>query len=116
LVVEDEEIILADLVFTMNRLGYQVAATASTGTDAIRAAAEHKPDLVLMDLRLQGRMSGLDAAREIQGNAPVPILFVTAHAHLLMGQAEGLSGPHKCLAKPFSSGDLSSSIEAMLSE
>jgi two-component system, cell cycle sensor histidine kinase and response regulator CckA len=114
LVVEDEEIILADVTRQLRKQGYVIAGTASSGTEAIRAAGTTNPDIVLMDLRLQGRMNGLEAARQIREASAVPILFVSAHAGALAASLPDLPGRNRVLLKPFSPSELHEAIEAML--
>lgn len=115
LVVEDEEIILADVTRQLRKQGYAIAGTASSGTEAIRAALAANPDIVLMDLRLQGSMNGLAAARKIRETSAVPILFVSAHAGALAASLPDLPGHNRVLLKPFSPSELHEAIEAMLS-
>ena len=70
LLVEDEEIILADLSRTLEKQGYEIAGTALSGSEAVLVAASVQPDVVLMDVQLQGRMDGLEAARQIRQTRP----------------------------------------------
>lgn len=115
LVVEDEEIILEDMRRRLRKQGYVIAGTASSGLEAIRAAASTSPDIVLMDLRLQGSMNGMEAARQIRQNSDVPILFVSAHANTLASTLPNLPGKNGVLVKPFSPNQLNDAIESMLS-
>jgi CheY-like chemotaxis protein len=62
------------------RLGYQVVALARSGPQAIQYALSHRPHVVLMDIHLQGAMDGIDAARHIQAAAPIPVVYMSAHA------------------------------------
>jgi len=115
LLVEDEEIVVAAVTHQLQRAGFDVVATASSGKEAVHAAAATNPDLILMDLRLQGRMNGLEAAREIRQTSSVPILFVTAHAHRLGKTMGDLPGNNRVIGKPFSAKELCAAIIAMLS-
>jgi CheY-like chemotaxis protein len=114
LVVEDEEINLADLVRTLRKLGYRIAATASSRPKAIRAAASANPDLVLMDVRLKGDMDGIEAARQIREASEVPILFVTAHTGGVTPKIAELPGHFGTISKPFSPSKLRDAIDATL--
>jgi CheY-like chemotaxis protein len=78
--VEDELITALDVARRLRRLGYQVVARASSGLQAIAQALAHHPDIVLMDIHLQGDMDGVDAARHIQAAAPIPVVYMSAHA------------------------------------
>ena len=66
LIVEDEFILASDLGLRLRDLGYAVAGVAATGADALALAERHRPDLVLMDIRLQGPMDGIATALEIR--------------------------------------------------
>jgi len=115
LLVEDEEIILADLARTLRKQGYEIAGTAASGEEAIEAAAGTKPDLVLMDVRLQGSINGLEAARRIREASEVPILFITANSIELAPDIAELPGHYGSITKPFSPNQLRETIEAILS-
>ena len=80
LVVEDETIIAKDLANTLKRMGYDIAASASSGEDAVKKAEELKPDLVLMDIVLKGGMDGVEAAEKIRLLLDVPVVYLTAYA------------------------------------
>jgi CheY-like chemotaxis protein len=75
--VEDELITALDVARRLRRLGYQVVA--SSGPQAIEYALTRAPDVVLMDIHLQGAMDGVDAARHIQASAPIPVIYVSAY-------------------------------------
>ncbi len=112
LIVEDEILIAEDLRFTLQRLGYQVVGIASSGTEAMRKAGELHPDLVLMDVRLQGGMDGVETARQIRRGADIPMIYVTAHASVLKSLKE--DERCTCLAKPFSPLQLQTAINTAL--
>jgi CheY-like chemotaxis protein len=79
-IVEDESITALYLAQQLRRLGYQVVALASSGPRAIEHALARRPHAVLMDIHLQGAMDGIDAARHIQAAAPIPVVYMSAHA------------------------------------
>ena len=114
LIVEDEYIVAADLEMKLTRLGYQVVGSTVTGEEAIVLAEKHRPDVVLMDIQLQGRMNGMEAAETIRTINRIPIIFITAFAGMLPGgkQAEAVS--EMCLSKPFSATELKEKLEALL--
>jgi CheY-like chemotaxis protein len=116
LLVEDEEIIVADLMRTLRNEGYEIAGTAASGREAIEAAAASNPDLVLMDVRLRGSMDGIEAARRIRQTSEVPIVFVTANISVLALDMVKFPGRYGSLAKPFSPGKLRETIEAILQQ
>jgi CheY-like chemotaxis protein len=79
-IVEDESITALDLAQQLRSLGYQVVALASAGPQAIAQARARHPHVVLMDIHLQGAMDGIEAARHIQAAAPIPVVYMSAHA------------------------------------
>jgi CheY-like chemotaxis protein len=108
LIVEDESIVQFDLQIRLQRLGYAVVGVASSGEEAISKAAQLKPDLILMDVRLEGRMDGLEAAQKIKATQDVPVLFLTAHAAGMREEQTAALKP--CVAKPFRVPELVSAI------
>ena len=109
LIVEDEQIIAADIEIKLGLLGHEVVGTAISGDEAIRMAADLRPELVMMDIQLQGRMNGVEAARAIEERAGARIIFVTAFP----GIFPGLSGaPAVCVKKPFSGVQLEAALTA----
>src|SRR5689334_9601898 len=80
LVVEDERVVARDLQMLLQQLGYQVPTIAATGPDAIARVMAQRPDLVLMDIRLQGPMDGIDTAEAIQRQFDIPVVYLTAFA------------------------------------
>jgi CheY-like chemotaxis protein len=80
LLVEDEHITALNVARQLRRLGYQVVAQANNGPQAIEHALSLCPHVVLMDIHLQGTMDGIDTARHIQAAAPIPVIYMSAHA------------------------------------
>ena len=76
LVVEDERDVAADIRNRLKILGYPSPATASSGMEAIKRAAEYHPDLVLIDIQLKGEMDGIKAARQIHDRFDIPVLYL----------------------------------------
>lgn len=113
LIVEDEEIILADIARIVRSQGHQVAAAVSSGPAAVEAAETVRPDLVLMDVRLQGSMDGVAAAHRIRAKSDVPILFVTAYAGAVSLNFGDLPGRYGSIAKPFSATELRQAIASI---
>jgi two-component system, response regulator PdtaR len=113
LVAEDEAIVLADLQSKLQRMGYLVCGLAFSGAEAIRKAEETMPDLILMDVRLQGNMTGLEAACHIRKHRDVPVVYITAYASFL---ETAVQRQEKLLyvSKPFSLGELTQTLEAAL--
>ena len=79
LVVENEAINAMSLKRALRRYGYRVCEVASTGEEAIAIARQERPDVILMDILLAGRIDGFEAAREIRALADIPIVFLTGY-------------------------------------
>lgn len=116
LVVEDEQIVAADLTAKLNRLGHEVLGTASSGEEAISLSESLRPELVLMDVRLQGRMDGTEAARRIQRLTGVPIIFITAYAEIFLRDPSLMNPPGLCISKPFSMSQLRAVLDTVVGE
>jgi two-component system, cell cycle sensor histidine kinase and response regulator CckA len=113
LIVEDERIVQLDLEQRLKRMGHTVVGTAARGDEAITKAREHKPDLVIMDVQLDGEMDGIEAARQIRGELGTPVIYATAYAPALQdGSRQDIFGP--CLSKPFTTVELKSAIATTL--
>jgi len=83
LIVEDDALIALDLKQRMQDQGHTILEICDSGIAAMDAVKEHRPELVFMDIRLRGQMTGLEAARIIQHDCPTHILFLTANPHLV---------------------------------
>ena len=115
LIVEDEHIIQMDLADQLERFGFQIAGLASSGEDAVRIAEETVPDLVLMDILLDGELDGIQAALQIRLNRNMPIVYLTALADIrVMGRASGTE-PYFYLIKPVRPMELNSMVWNALS-
>jgi PAS domain S-box-containing protein len=114
LIVEDEIIVARDLQIQLTRLGYQVLGVASQADASIQLARRHKPDLVLMDIRLQGEVDGIEAADVIQRDLLIPVIFLTAHADEQTIQRAQRTSPFGYVLKPFEERELRTAIEMAL--
>lgn len=114
LIVEDEAVISLWLAKTLDGLGYRVRGPAASAEKALRLAAETKPDLVLMDIVLSGPMDGIQAAKIIQENFGVPVVFITARDEEdLLVRAEDIE-PYGFIAKPVQRAQLRLTLEIAL--
>jgi CheY-like chemotaxis protein len=78
LIVEDETVVRVDIETQLRNAGYVIAGSATSGEEAIVKARTLRPDIILMDVTLRGRMDGFTAARLIRQEASIPIVFVSA--------------------------------------
>jgi len=111
LVVEDEATTAIDLKDCLVEKGFEVAGIVASGEEAVKAAGTTRPDLILMDIRLQGKMNGIDAACEIKKTCDVPIIYVTAYSDDLSIFKATTSGPLGYLLKPFDDQELKIAID-----
>ncbi len=111
LVVEDEALIAMDLACSLEALGYRVLGPASNGEDARRIAAEQNPDLLLMDVTIQGTQDGIDTARAITNERPAKLVFLSANTDRETRQRAELLHPQAFLSKPYSARQMQSILE-----
>ena len=111
LVVEDERIVAKDLESRLLALGYTVVGSVATGLDALRLSGELHPDLVMMDIQLQGEMDGITAANRIRTEHFVPIVYLTAHSDEETLKRAQVTEPYGYLLKPFQERELRTVIE-----
>ena len=114
LVVEDEGIVALDLASRLRRLGYDVSGIATSGEDAIQKAAETHPDLVLMDIRLRGKMDGIEAAQTIRARFDVPVIYLTALADEETLQRARATEHDGLILKPFEERELHAAVAEAL--
>ena len=93
LIVEDERVIAMDIKHSLLNLGYDVVGMAASGEDAITKAGESCPDLVLMDIMLQGEIDGIEAAAQIRRRYNIPMVYLTAYANDTILQRAKLTQP-----------------------
>ena len=114
LLVEDEAITALDLRTSLVQLGYEVPAVVQRGEDVMRRASELRPDIILMDILLEGTVSGIDAAEEVRRTLRTPVIFLTAHSDPETIARAARAEPFGYLSKPCSMTDLTSTIEIAL--
>jgi signal transduction histidine kinase len=114
LVVEDEGVTALDARDQLQSLGYEVPATVFSAEQAVRKVQELHPDLVLMDIRLQGGSDGIAAAREIRARYDVPVVYATAYSDDATLQRARVTEPFGYLLKPFDERELRTTIEMAL--
>src|SRR5271167_3954367 len=100
LVAEDETIIRLDLRELLERAGYEVVAEARDGEEAVLLAREHEPDLAVMDVKMP-RVDGIEAARRILEERPLPIVMLTAFGQQELVSRAVDAGVFGYLVKPF---------------
>jgi response regulator NasT len=110
LVAEDETIIRLDLKDLLERAGFEVCAEAKDGEEAVALARTMEPDLALMDVKMP-RLDGIEAARRILDERPIPIVMLTAYGQRELVARAAEAGVFGYLVKPFREQDLLPAIE-----
>jgi diguanylate cyclase (GGDEF)-like protein/PAS domain S-box-containing protein len=114
LVVEDESVIAFDLELQLTSLGYQVVGVAANGKDAVKRADTLCPDIVLMDIHLDGDMDGVEAARWVRERYRIPVVFLTAYAETNTLKRAEASQPYGYLVKPCDGRELHATLQMAL--
>jgi len=114
LIVEDEIIIALEIKATLKRLGYEVTSIVDTGENAIKNTSVDKPDLILMDIRIKGKIDGIEAAEIIRSQFGIPVIFSTAHLNEDKIDRAKITIPFGYLPKPIHEKDLKVTVEMAL--
>ncbi len=111
LIVEDDPIIATDLERAMTKMGYQVVDLLESGEEALELIERDAPDLVLMDIHLEGDLDGIDTAHLISKKKSIPIIYLTSNTDQSTFNRAKLTQPHSFLSKPFRLTDIKHSID-----
>jgi PAS domain S-box-containing protein len=114
LIVEDEIIIAMEIADRLKSMGYEVLRIVSNGEMAIKMATESYPDLILMDIMIQGPMDGIETANKIRTLCDVPVIYLTANADESTLERAKISDAFGYLIKPFEEKELNTTIEMAL--
>jgi PAS domain S-box-containing protein len=114
MIVEDEAITGMDIRRSLTEMGYSVVAIATTGELAVRKAGELHPDLILMDIMLAGKMSGIEAAEQIHKEYRIPVVYLTAYSDDKFLARAKVTEPFGYILKPFRELELKTTIEMAL--
>ena len=122
LVVEDERITAEDIKGALESVGYEVPAVVHSGEEAVKIAGELQPNLVLMDIELEGKMDGIEAAGQIRERYGIPVIYLTAYSNTGIVQRAKITEPSGYLLKeqfgflrkPFEESELHTTIEITL--
>jgi AmiR/NasT family two-component response regulator len=110
LIAEDETIIRLDLRELLEKAGHDVVAEARDGEEAVDLARAHEPELALLDVKMP-KLDGIDAARKILEERPIPIVMVTAYGEGDLVARAVEAGVFGYLVKPFRETDLLPAIK-----
>jgi len=116
IIVEDEIIIALDLKLRLENLGYEVIHTAFNGEDAIKRTGETSPDLVLMDIQLNGEMDGIYVAQQIRRLYNIPFIYLTGSYENSLIERAKQTNPIGFINKPFDESEIQNLIEMAISQ
>jgi PAS domain S-box-containing protein len=114
LIVEDEGIVAFNLQQRLSHMGYHVPAVAVSGTETLALVAQSRPDLILMDIHIEGAMDGIDVAARIHETDSVPVIYLTAYSEDSTLERARQTRPYGYLIKPFSERELHATIQMAL--
>jgi two-component system, cell cycle sensor histidine kinase and response regulator CckA len=111
LVVEDERLVARDIADTLTRMGYDVTAEVASASECLEHVRARRPDLVLMDIHLQGEVDGIEAAQRLREDFDIPVVFLSAYADDQTVNRAKHTAPLGYLLKPFRKSELKSAVE-----
>jgi two-component system cell cycle sensor histidine kinase/response regulator CckA len=114
MIVEDDRVVARDLRTQVSRMGHSVVGVTGSGEEAVTLAAAKQPDLVLMDIRLEGEMDGIEAAQRIRSKNRIPVVFLTAYGNEEIIRRASLTEPFGYLLKPFDEPQMRTVIQMAL--
>jgi two-component system, cell cycle sensor histidine kinase and response regulator CckA len=112
--VEDEGIIVMDLCDRLGALGYTVCGSAARGEKALQEIPAARPDVVLMDVHLAGKLNGIETAKRLRQVMDVPVVFLTAFSDPALLAQAGEAEPFGYLVKPFDERELHATLQMAL--
>jgi len=115
LIVEDEVSISTMIHHQLDKLGYVVVGQTATGESAIHMSSEKKPDLILMDIHINGDIDGIQATKEIHHMSDIPVVFLTAYSDNETVNQALTTNAYNFLIKPYNLRELFLTIEFVLS-
>jgi len=114
LIVEDESIVAFNLQQRLSHMGYHVPDIAASGCETLHLLSNSSPDLILMDIHIEGEMDGIEVAARIQETSSVPVIYLTAYSEDATLERARLTKPYGYLLKPFSERELHATIQMAL--
>ncbi len=114
LIVEDDRIVSEDIKRRLEKAGFAISGCIPSGEKAIKSIQGNKPDLVLMDIMLEGQMDGIEAANQIRQQFKIPIVYLTAYTDDVLLERAKITKPFGYIVKPFQDRELESTIEIAL--
>src|SRR4051795_5624863 len=113
-IVEDERIVAFHIKRQLTRLGYEVVSVAASGAHAVQQVTDHRPDLVLMDIHIEGAIDGIETAKLIPAELQIPVIYLTAYSDDDTLARARATTPYGYLLKPFTERELHATIQMVL--
>lgn len=113
LIVEDQMIIATDLAMHLESIGFKVAAIVASGENAIATFKSQSPDIVIMDVRLEGRLSGIETVKTIQTINEVAVVYVTANSDDTTFNEAKDTHPFAFISKPFNKKEITRTLSLL---
>lgn len=114
LITEDDRLLALGLKRILESQGYRIVGTPSRGEESISIAKEYKPDIIIMDIKLRGKMDGIQTAKQINKHLNIPCIYLTAYADKATLKKAIMTNPLGYLVKPFKDDELFATIEMVL--
>ena len=114
MVVDDEVIVTTQLQERLSLMGFEVVGRASSGETCVETARKLRPDLILMDIVMPGKLDGIDASKAIKRELDIPVIFVTAYSDDQLISRARETEPYGYILKPFQEKELKAAIEVAL--
>lgn len=114
LIVEDEAVVAMHLRHELTKLGHVVAGIATAGEQALKMIEEVFPDIILMDIHIQGEIDGIETAARIPRYLHIPVIFLTAYSEDTTLKRASDTRPYGYLIKPFLDRELHATIKMAL--
>lgn len=114
MIVEDEPVIADDIATTLSARGYSIAALVDNAEEAISTLSQHKPDLILLDVKIKGDKDGIALAHDIRARYKVPFIFITSYFDIKTVDRAKITEPQGYIVKPFDDNDLVINVEMAL--
>lgn len=114
IIVEDEFVIREDIRSQLELAGYEIVGAFDKAEDALPVVLEAVPEVLLIDIRLAGKMDGIQLAQTVTDSVRVPIIFITANSDAATYERAKLTRPNAFLVKPFTTANLLTSVDLAL--
>jgi putative nucleotidyltransferase with HDIG domain len=116
LIVEDERIIAEDIKRSLRNYKYEVTDMVASGEQAIASISQESPDLILMDIKIEGELDGIETVEQINQQFDIPVVYLTANADAATLSRAKSTNPYGYLVKPFEEIDLNATIQIAFSK